>query len=140
MSYLSRERVLTQPSGSSSLCLSSSCLERVLDRILPKTSSLSAPTLPSTPLICNEVPDPIDIQWLNLEGDDTGSFFWRRIIIHTVLICLFLFLTTPRAILSLIQKTEYMTVLNLEWVNDFPSPWRELLKNYLPALLIVTLN
>lgn len=91
-------------------------------------------------ITCQEVPDPNDIAWLNLEGEIRGIYIWRCFLINIFLLFALIFFSTPAAIFAFVQKYFQIDFFSFKWTDSIPKPFGPLLHIYLPALVIVLLN
>ncbi|EGR32232.1 hypothetical protein IMG5_091600, partial [Ichthyophthirius multifiliis] len=109
-------------------------------RQLIRSTSITAPSpFQEFSISCQEVPDPNDIVWLNLVGESRGLNFFRQILISIIFIFLFIFLSTPAAIFTILQKYININIV-FQWVQNIPQPFGPVLVVYIPALIVVLLN
>jgi len=86
----------------------------------------------------NLASDPIDILWRNIGGTSRGVFIFRRLFLHAIGIIIVLFISTPTAMLSTLQKVDFLGIFNFTWAENLPQG--SFLKSHLPPLVILCIN
>ena len=88
-------------------------------------------------ILVDQLIDPSDIIWKNLDGDK-GLYFFRRILLNLVLFLLLIFFTTPMSLFSMLKKYDKYKVLQFNWIINIPYGY--ILITYVVPLIILAIN
>ena len=88
-------------------------------------------------ILVDQLIDPSDIIWKNLDGDK-GLYFFRRIILNLILFLLLIFFTTPMSLFSMLKKYDKYKVLQFNWIINIPYGY--ILITYIVPLIILAIN